>query len=74
MVVQPDDEIGAVVLLPLEHDLDVLLVGEQKGGQGFAAFGRVVKGMDVVKKIQSGPAEGQTLKPPVKILKVMRQP
>jgi peptidyl-prolyl cis-trans isomerase A (cyclophilin A) len=44
------------------------------GGQGFAAFGRVVKGMDVVKKIQQSPADGQTLKPPVKILKVERKP
>ena len=30
-------------------------------GQGFAAFGRVVQGMDVVKKIQAAPAEGQSL-------------
>ncbi|MDB5313686.1 MAG: ppiA [Gemmataceae bacterium] len=43
-------------------------------GQGFAAFGRVVKGMDVVKKIQQAPADGQTLKPPVKILTVARRP
>src|SRR3989440_8804620 len=43
-------------------------------GQGFAAFGKVVKGMDVVKEIQAAPAEGQTLKPPVKILKVTRKP
>ncbi len=41
-------------------------------GQGFAAFGKVVKGMDVVKKIQKAPADGQTLKPPVKILKMSR--
>ena len=41
-------------------------------GQGFAAFGRVVKGMEVVKKIQQAPAEGQTLKPPVKINKITR--
>ena len=41
-------------------------------GQGFAAFGRVVKGMDVVKKIQQAPAEGQSIKPPVKIVKVSR--
>jgi peptidyl-prolyl cis-trans isomerase A (cyclophilin A) len=42
-------------------------------GQGFAAFGRVTRGMDVVKKIQLAPAEGQTLTPPVKILKVTRK-
>jgi peptidyl-prolyl cis-trans isomerase A (cyclophilin A) len=37
-------------------------------GQGFAVFGRVVKGMEVVRRIQSAPAEGQTLAPPVAIL------
>jgi peptidyl-prolyl cis-trans isomerase A (cyclophilin A) len=43
-------------------------------GQGFAAFGKVVQGMDVVKKIQAAPADGQKLTPPVKILKVTRKP
>ena len=43
-------------------------------GQGFAAFGRVVKGIDVVKRIQAAPADGQTLKLAVKIVKVTRQP
>ena len=37
-------------------------------GQGFAAFGKVVKGMDVVKEIQKSAAEGQSLKPPIKIV------
>lgn len=41
-------------------------------GQGFAAFGRVVQGMDVVRKIQQAPAEGQNLKPPVRIVSVRR--
>jgi len=41
-------------------------------GQGFAAFGRVVAGMDVVRKIHQSPAKGETLEPPVKILKVER--
>jgi peptidyl-prolyl cis-trans isomerase A (cyclophilin A) len=43
-------------------------------GQGFAAFGRVVKGIDVVKKIQAAPADGQNLMPPVKIVKLIRKP
>ena len=43
-------------------------------GQGFAAFGRVVKGMDVVKKIQAAPAEGQALKPAVAITAARRLP
>ena len=30
-------------------------------GQGFAAFGRVVRGMDVVRRIQEAPADGETL-------------
>ncbi len=43
-------------------------------GQGFAAFGRVVKGMDVAKKIQTAQAEGQSLTPPVRIAKASRLP
>jgi peptidyl-prolyl cis-trans isomerase A (cyclophilin A) len=42
-------------------------------GQGFAAFGRVVKGMDVVRKIQRAPAEGQVLKPAIAIRAISRQ-
>jgi peptidyl-prolyl cis-trans isomerase A (cyclophilin A) len=41
-------------------------------GQGFAAFGEVVEGMDVVLEIHSQPAEGQWLNPQVKILKIVR--
>jgi peptidyl-prolyl cis-trans isomerase A (cyclophilin A) len=42
-------------------------------GQGFAAFGRVVRGMDVVRKIQRAPnTEAQRLTPPIKILKAVR--
>jgi peptidyl-prolyl cis-trans isomerase A (cyclophilin A) len=42
-------------------------------GQGFAAFGRVVHGMDVVRKIQSSPAEGQRLTPPIRIISLRRK-
>lgn len=49
-------------------------------GQGFAAFGRVVSGMDVVRKIQNAPSstnrttntEAQRLTPPIRIIKVGR--
>ena len=36
-------------------------------GQGFAAFGRVVAGMDVVRAIHAAPYEAQRLTPPVRI-------
>lgn len=41
-------------------------------GQGFAAFGRVTSGMDVVRTIQSQPARGQILDPAVTILRIER--
>lgn len=41
-------------------------------GQGFAAFGKVVKGMDVVRKIQRSPAKDQALDPPIRITKIAR--
>jgi len=41
-------------------------------GQGFAAFGHVVRGLEVVRAIQQAPAEGQSLKPPVKIRRARR--
>ena len=47
-------------------------------GQGFAAFGRVVEGMDVVGKIQASPCAPageygtETLDPPIRILRAYR--
>jgi peptidyl-prolyl cis-trans isomerase A (cyclophilin A) len=41
-------------------------------GQGFAAFGKIVKGMEVVKKIHAIHAAGQYLEKPVLILKIAR--
>ena len=43
-------------------------------GQGFAAFGRVIKGLEVVRKIQQAPAQEQRLTPPIKILNVKQIP
>ncbi|MCX6901956.1 MAG: zinc-dependent peptidase [Verrucomicrobia bacterium] len=48
-------------------------------GQGFAVFGRVVTGMDAVKRIHqahtgmSGPYKTETLEPPIRILKAYRK-
>jgi peptidyl-prolyl cis-trans isomerase A (cyclophilin A) len=39
-------------------------------GQGFAVFGRVVRGMDVVRKIHERPARGQRITSPVRIHRV----
>ena len=39
-------------------------------GQGFAAFGKVSSGMEVVKKINQANAEGQALMPPILILEM----
>ena len=41
-------------------------------GQGGGAFGRVVKGMDVVRRIQQQPVEKQSLTPPVSITRISR--
>ena len=42
-------------------------------GQGFAAFGRVVEGMDVVLAIHRAPYEAQQLTPPLRIVRVYRK-
>lgn len=48
-------------------------------GQGFAAFGRVARGMDVVRVIhasptgQNGPYKTETLNPPIKVLRAYRR-
>jgi peptidyl-prolyl cis-trans isomerase A (cyclophilin A) len=44
--------------------------GRNPDGQGFAVFGRVIEGMDVVRMIQQQPADGQWLRPEVRITEV----
>ena len=41
-------------------------------GQGFAAFGHVVSGAEVIREIQMQPADGQRLEPPIRIVSVSR--
>ena len=41
-------------------------------GQGFAAFGRVVSGMDVVRSIQRRSSQDQLLDPEIRILEICR--
>ena len=41
-------------------------------GQGFAAFGQVVRGMDVVRRIQASPTDSENLAPPIAITRVSR--
>jgi peptidyl-prolyl cis-trans isomerase A (cyclophilin A) len=41
-------------------------------GQGFAAFGQVTEGMDVVRTIQTQPSNGQSLDPHVRINRAVR--
>lgn len=41
-------------------------------GQGFAAYGMVTSGMEIVRRIQQSPAQGQTLTPAIVILGIER--
>lgn len=41
-------------------------------GQGFAAFGTVTRGMDIVAKLHQAPRRGEALTPPIRILRIER--
>jgi peptidyl-prolyl cis-trans isomerase A (cyclophilin A) len=57
------------------NDQPVLDFGGQRNpdGQGFAAFGRVIEGMDVVRAIQNQPSDGQRLDPLVTIRRIIHE-
>ena len=40
-------------------------------GEGFAVFGKVIEGMEVVRKIHTGPVRGQTLEPNIAIFQIV---
>lgn len=42
-------------------------------GQGYAAFGKVIEGMEVVRKIYRQPEDDQSFEPPVKIYNIVRK-
>jgi peptidyl-prolyl cis-trans isomerase A (cyclophilin A) len=42
-------------------------------GQGFAAFGRVTAGMEIARRIQALPTNGQQLRSPVRIVRIARK-
>lgn len=60
-----------------------ICVGEQPGfdfggennpdGQGYAAFGKVVKGLNIVRTIYSSPENNQSLDPPIAIFEIVRK-
>jgi peptidyl-prolyl cis-trans isomerase A (cyclophilin A) len=56
------------------NDEPALDFGGQRNpdGQGFAAFGHVTKGMDVIRRIHASNAVGQKLAPPIKITSIER--
>ena len=56
------------------HDQPDLDFGGKRNpdGQGFAAFGKVTSGMEVVRKIHSQPEERQMLVPRIKISEIVR--
>ncbi len=45
--------------------------GANEDGQGYAAFGRVIKGMKVVRDIHKEPNEGTDFTPPIKIKNII---
>ncbi len=46
--------------------------GRDKTGQGYAAFGKVTKGMEIVKKIHQSKAKKQSLTPKIRIQRAIR--
>ncbi len=53
-------------------DDTVLDADKFSDGKGYAAFGHVVKGYDVVLKIQHSHANGEMLTPPIRIVRMSR--
>ena len=65
---------GATGFVIVLEDTPSLDFGSKRypDGQGFAVFGHVVNGMDVVEQIHGQPVQGQNLNPPVPITRISR--
>lgn len=58
----------------VEEEPELDFGGMRNGdGAGFAAFGKVVDGMELVDKIHQSPADGQMLQPRIKIIEIYRK-
>jgi len=63
---------GSEFFISIGNTNGVLDAERSPDGYGYAAFGHVIGGMDVVRRIQNAPAKGQRLHPAVRILSVYR--
>lgn len=66
-----EDTATAHFFICVEEEMELDFGGRRNPDrQGFAAFGRVIRGMDVVRAIHQSAAEAQALQPPIDILAV----
>jgi peptidyl-prolyl cis-trans isomerase A (cyclophilin A) len=66
---------GAEIFICIGDQPDLDFGGlRNSDGQGFAAFGKVIEGMEVVRRTQQQPEKQQRLAEPVKIVSVKRLP
>jgi len=75
------DTATASFSIPIGDQLEMNFGGKRNAdGQGFAVFGRVIAGMDVVEKIHKSPTgttgayRTETLDPPIRVLRAYRSP
>jgi peptidyl-prolyl cis-trans isomerase A (cyclophilin A) len=68
----PDPNTGSSEFFINMVDDAILDADKSPDHYGYAVFGRVVKGMDVARRIEWSKANGQTLAPPIRIVRIMR--
>lgn len=69
----PDTAMGDFTIdIGVQPGLDARPGSSKAEDKGYAAFGQVTEGMDVARRILAAPTAGETIKAPVKILRVTR--